>query len=287
MDWNPAPDRGMTAQMTAIGGRGTGRRLSLHGLRRVATRLRLSLSTGIRPTEPVALAFFALAGLSLFFVLLPGSDLAVSRFFYRPETGFYLAADPALKALRKSSTYVLATIVLVLLGLIVAGLRTRAPRWRRYGQRAVLLLAGLAIGPGLVVNTFLKSTWGRARPVQVDLFGGDAAFTPAWMISDGCARNCSFVSGEGSSAAWMVAAVFLISPPEWRRWTVPPALAYGAALSLNRVAFGGHFLSDTLLSWAIILLVLAILHRLTLADPVEARRARRARRGRPAAVPVA
>ena len=71
-----------------------------------------------------------------------------------------------------------------------------------------------------------------------------------------------------------------MTPPEWRRWTVPGALAYGMALSINRIAFGGHFLSDTVLSAAITILVLAVLHRLTLTCPDKSRRARRALRGK-------
>jgi len=253
---------------------------SLHGIRREATRIRLSLAAGLRLDEPVALAFVVLVLLSGYFVLLPGVDLAVTRLFYSPVAGFVLADNVVLKALRESSTYALMMIVLGLLGEVALGLRARTGRFRHYSRRALVLLAGLAIGPGLVVNGLLKSVWGRSRPIQTDLFGGDAPFTPAWTISDGCAHNCSFVSGEASSAAWMVAAIWLMTPPEWRRWTVPAAVTYGVALSVNRMAFGGHYLSDTLLSWAITGLVLAILHRLTLACPVEARRLRRAQRNR-------
>lgn len=254
--------------------------ISLHGIRRETARIRLSLAAGLKLDEPVALLSVVLVALSVYFVVLPGVDLAVSELFYSPTAGFALSDNIVLKALRKSSTYALMMIVLGLLGEVALGLRSRVGRFRHYSRRAVVLLAGLAIGPGLIVNGLLKSMWGRPRPIQTDLFGGDAAFTPAWTISDGCAHNCSFVSGEASSAAWMVAAIWIMTPPEWRRWTVPAALTYGIALSVNRIAFGGHYLSDTLLSWAITGLVLAVLHRLTLICPVEARRARRAQRDR-------
>lgn len=272
------------AHITADGTRRRSRpRFSLHGLRREAARVRLSLAAGVRIQEPVAIAGIALLALSAYFVLLPGVDLAVARLFYSQDAGFFLADNVVLQAFRKSSTYALMMIVLGLLGEVALGLRGQVGRFRHYSRRAVVLLAGLAIGPGLIVNGLLKSMWGRPRPIQTDLFGGDATFTPAWTISDGCAHNCSFVSGEASSAAWMVAAVWVMTPPEWRRWTVPTVLIYCVALSANRMAFGGHYLSDTLLSWAITGLVLAVLHRLTLACPVEARRARREQRNRPGA----
>ena len=124
----------------------------------------------------------------------------------------------------------------------------------------MFLLSSLVIGPGLLVNTLFKDNWGRARPKQVDLFGGEASYTPVWQISDNCERNCSFVSGEASSAIWLTTLVFLAP----RSWRVPLAIGIGGlavALSLNRVAFGGHFLSDTMLSWLLTLTVLFAVYR--------------------------
>ena len=90
-------------------------------------------------------------------------------------------------------------------------------------------------------------------------------------MSDACRSNCSFVSGEASSAAWMVAAVIVLTPVRWRPWAAPTALIYAFALSMNRLAFGGHFLSDILLSWALMGLVLAGLYRAVVTVPVLAR----------------
>jgi lipid A 4'-phosphatase len=39
------------------------------------------------------------------------------------------------------------------------------------------------------------------------------------------------------------------------------------ALSLNRIAFGGHFLSDVLIAWGLVALLLAILYRVILVSP--------------------
>ena len=250
---------------------------TVHGLRRSATRVRLSLAAGLRLREPLVVALIATLVLSAYFVALPGVDLAISALFHS-EAGFTLADDPALRVLRKSSSWVMGLMLLGLVATIVGGLvrNPRNPGGRV--RRAVVLIAGLALGSGLIVNGLLKSLWGRARPIQIETFGGEADFTRAWQVADQCLSNCSFVSGEGSSAAWMVAAVALMSPAEWRRWTLPAAIAYGAALSMNRIAFGGHFLSDILLSWALTGLVLAALHRLALSCPRAARQSRRARR---------
>lgn len=265
--------------VTAIGGQGRrARRLfNIHALRRGWTRVRLSLAMGLRLREPVAVALIATFVLSAYFVTLPGVDVAISALFHS-EAGFALSSDPALKALRKSSSWVMGLILLGLIATIAGGLIRNPRRLSIPARRAVVLIAGLAIASGFLVNGILKSMWGRARPIQTETFGGDADFTRAWQVSDNCLSNCSFVSGEGSSAAWMVAAVVLMVPAPWRRWALPVAVAYGGALSINRIAFGGHFLSDILLSWALTGLVIAALHRLALACPRAARQTRRARR---------
>ena len=130
----------------------------------------------------------------------------------------------------------------------------------------LFLLTSLALGPGLLVNAILKDNWGRARPRHVDIFGGDAPYTSVWQIADNCQRNCSFTSGEASSATWLFALVFL-APKTWR---LPMAVSIGGlalALSLNRVAFGGHFLSDTMLSWLLTIGVVVLVHRLMYLRP--------------------
>jgi len=257
--------------------RGSRRPAHLRGLRRAATRVRLSLAAGLRLDEPLSLALAATIALSVYFVLLPGVDMAVSSLFFSAE-GFALSQDPLLRALRKSSSWVLGLMLVGLIGAMVTGLWRGHGRLRGSARRAAVLLAGLVLGSGLLVNGLFKSLWGRARPIQIEAFGGEADYTAAWRISDNCLDNCSFVSGEASSAAWMVAVIVLMVPAAHRRWALPLVIVYAVALSLNRLAFGGHFLSDILLSWAMTGLVLAVLYRLTLACPRAARRMRRARR---------
>ncbi|WP_292160679.1 phosphatase PAP2 family protein [Brevundimonas sp.] len=252
------------------------------GLRRELHRLRLSWVAGVGTASPVAAALVATAILSAYFILLPGVDLAVSQVFFDAERGFVAASDPALKALRKSSTWVMG---LVLLGLILIAVRGGWTR-RREARKALFLISGLALASGLVVNGLFKAGWGRARPIQIEAFGGEAEFTRAWAITDQCASNCSFVSGEASSAAWIVAAAAVMTPQPWRRILIPAAFVYAAALSFNRLLFGGHFLSDILLSWAITALVLCLLHRLMLHRPMATRRARRRRRARQGPAPA-
>jgi membrane-associated PAP2 superfamily phosphatase len=252
------------------------------GLRRAFLKIRLSLAAGVDGASPIAAAAAVTAVLSAYFVLLPGVDLAMSALFHDPALGFVATMDPLLIALRKSSTWVMG---LMLLGLVVVAIRGW---WTggREARKALFLISGLALASGLVVNGLFKSLWGRARPIQIEAFGGEAQFTSAWTMTDQCASNCSFVSGEASSAAWIAAVAVLMTPQAWRPVLIPAAFAYAAALSFNRLLFGGHFLSDIVLSWAITALVLCLLHRLMLHCPVAARRARRRRRVRSGPMPA-
>lgn len=253
-----------------------------HGVRRALQKLQLSMAAGIDHASPVSVALAATVILSAYFVLLPGVDLAVSGLFYDPAFGFAASADPVLKALRKSSSWVMG---LTLLGLIALAVRGWWTGWRE-ARKALFLITGLALASGVVVNGVFKSMWGRARPIQVEAFGGEAEFSGAWRMTDQCLSNCSFVSGEASSAAWLAAVAIVMTPKAWRATVIPLAFAYAAALSINRILFGGHFLSDVVLSWAITGLVLCLLHRVMLHCPVAARRARRRRRVRPHVTPV-
>jgi len=66
---------------------------------------------------------------------------------------------------------------------------------------------------------------------------------------------------EAASGFWMVAPA-LLAPPPWRAPAVAGALVFGAATSVLRMAFGGHFLSDVLVGGLISLLVIFVARRL-------------------------
>ena len=240
---------------------------------RAASRLTLLASTLPRLRDPIMVCLAATLGLSLLFWAVPALDLASSDLFYRSESGFALSQDPLLKAFRKSADLILMVLVAGLLGRLVWLVARRGLDAFVRARRSFFLIAALIIGPGLVVNGLFKSWWGRPRPVQVDIFGGEAPYQPVWRITDWCQSNCSFVSGEASSAAWMVAALVLI-PAALRPLLAPPVVLYAVLLSLNRLAFGGHFLSDILLSWTISGLVFAVLYRLMVSAPGVAQRDR-------------
>lgn len=214
-------------------------------MRRRARCESLRLAAGARdlsrPCAATVALLVATLAASILFAAVPEIDLSVSAAFHAPGDGFPAASNAVLRGLRRSSTWVMGG---VLLSVLIASFGPAA--WSsNWGQgrrrRALCLLAAFALGPGLLVNGLLKGAWGRARPVNIEAFGGDAPFSAAWAFSEGCFSNCSFTSGEAASAAWTAMAAMVLMPRDWRPTLGMAIVAYALVLSFNRIAFGGIF----------------------------------------------
>lgn len=190
----------------------------------------------------------------------PDLDLAVTRLFYLPGQGFPASSIGFLRDLRGLGMAVFTWTM------IAAGVALLSPfladggRFLMPPRAGLFLLSVGALGPGVLVNLIFKEHWGRARPISVIEFGGSRTFSAPWVIADGCTSNCSFVSGEGSSSIFMVALALLV-PAGWKRPVLAAALAFAAVMSLNRIAFGGHFLSDVMIAWCLTITVILCVHR--------------------------
>jgi membrane-associated PAP2 superfamily phosphatase len=197
------------------------------------------------------------------FAAFPGIDLAVSAAFADGTAGFPLAgrAPSTLNAIVKTLGESLLAVLIIwwLLGVATGHLRDDSlTAWGIVPLTAIL-------ASGWIVNLVLKANVGRARPAEIAQFGGDAIFTPAWQVTDQCARNCAFTSGEVSLAASLaIPAVVLLWPRLHRPWArigaIAAALAYVGGVSLLRIGLGRHFLSDAVFSILITVAVLLVLY---------------------------
>lgn len=193
-------------------------------------------------------------GTALLFAVFPGLDLWVSGLFFDRQTGHFPTETwPALQILREVIWNAFHLVALVPLLFGIQALYTKAPLHipgRFWGYCITLVL----LGPVVIVNLILKSHWGRARPAEVEAFGGSAVFTPPLQWARECANNCSFVSGEASAA--VVCAMLLglmlwnVVPAKRRLGLVVLLVAFVLVASGLRVIKGRHFLSDVL--WAAI-----------------------------------
>ncbi len=221
------------------------------------------------PADPFRLSALLIASIIAtfaVFALWPGLDLAVSGFFYRPGAGFPASGVALVEYLRLAFWRLSITLALVsAVFLLLATATGRAPL-NVPGRVWGFILAVYTLATGLVVNSLLKAHWGRARPAQVTEFGGTARFTPPHQITQECASNCSFVSGEMSGAvAFGVGLLAILTaldwrlPPKWQRRGRIIALAIPLVTGLQRIASGRHFLSDVLLSALVTLLIAVVL----------------------------
>lgn len=206
------------------------------------------------------LLYASFVGFGLLFLLAPELDLWASGLFWRAGEGFFLhaALDPIHKAVPAFST----VIVLGLLGGLALASLVSASWALRKGLIYLLLVA--LVGPGLLVNSLFKDNWGRARPVQVENFGGDKAFSPAWVPSGQCRANCAFACGDSSVGFFLLAPAFILA--RQRRAWLAAGFAAGGLLGLMRLAQGGHFLSDVIFSFYIVYFAAWLIHRLMYND---------------------
>jgi lipid A 4'-phosphatase len=200
------------------------------------------------------------------FLGFPQIDLAAAALFYRPERGFVLLAYPGWQDFKDVVNEVPKAIVVACVLFLVLSHLLR--RWQplRYGALFTALL--LALGSGAAVNA-VKDLWGRARPIQIQQFGGTQQFTPALVPAHQCERNCAFTSGHAAIGFALMAPAFF--DRRRRRAWFAAGIAAGALLGLMRMAQGGHFLSDVVFSgWIMFGVALAIdraLRRLRYGQP--------------------
>ena len=215
--------------------------------------------------EPLLWVLVYTIAVSALFIAFPAIDLKVAALFHR-DGGFPALNVPALVTLRRLGDQLVILVMVVLLASVLAKLVWPLRPLGIRPRTGAFLVASLVIGPGLVVNALFKNHSGRPRPIQIDPFGGDWSFVPAWNFDGACITNCSFISGEASTAIWLL-ALALLAPRPLRLVLALPIAAIGIALSVNRMAFGGHFLSDVMISWGITLLIILILKRVLVDGP--------------------
>lgn len=211
--------------------------------------------------DPVPVRWFLLVAAlaAIVFTAFPEVDLWAASLFWRPEAGFWTGDSLYAQFWYVGITRFRNLVVIpASVGLLILwAVRRRLP----FGipPRAFLLVLGtLAIGSGLVVNEALKNHWDRARPRDVEPFGGEAEFTPALVPAEECEDNCSFVSGH---ASFVFVGYALALLARRRRAAIAAVTVLGALAGLGRMMQGGHFLSDIVFAGIVLFGVAWTLHR--------------------------
>lgn len=205
-----------------------------------------------------AIAFFA-----MLFLNFPEIDLWFSGLFF--DNGFGYRGNKIFGFIRY--VFIDGLTILALLSIIML-IRSASIGKRRAISINVwgFMVTTFLVGPLLMANGLFKAHWGRARPANVDFFGGDLQFTPPLLIAQQCEDNCSFVSGEGSAIATFIIVFAVVFWPNlrgiWRQFTLYAVLPLSLFAISLRIITGRHFLSDTIFAALFCGLVAWALYRL-------------------------
>lgn len=224
-------------------------------------------SPNIVSTGASGWAFLAclIASLTTLVVLrqLPQVDVAISELFFSfqpcklvadagaansTRCGYFpISFIEPVKWVREFGNYLPRLLGVALIGWSIYLVAHKEKSFKRDGELVGIALFSLLLGPLLIVNVWLKSFTGRARPFQTTDFGGDKPFSLPGDYVHNCASNCSFSSGEAAGAFWILVAILFV-PKQWRYWVGSGLLVYAAVISGLRVAFGRHYFSDVVMS---------------------------------------
>ena len=196
----------------------------------------------------------------LVFLFFPSLDIYLSNLFFF-ENQFISEKYTMIKVFRTYLKNIMIFIpVLSLIILFINFTNKRQNVRKLINQRTKFALIGLVVGPilgcGIIANMYFKDTWGRARPVHIEEFGGGKIFTPAFLKSDQCEKNCSWISGETSAAFSLIVGSILLKKPIFFFSNV----FLGFFVFFCRLSMGGHFFSDNVFAM-IFMIYLALLYR--------------------------
>ena len=188
----------------------------------------------------------ALVGLTLPF-WMTDLDVSTSNRFYTPGAGWAHGGEFPWSQLFHYG--VIPAWVLSVSALVVFVASFGAARWRRHRRAAIFLVLVMIVGPGLVVNNVFKQHWGRPRPRDLVVFGGDRDYVKPWVKSPHENGN-AFPSGHAATGFYLLVPYFLLRrrSKAWAMCFVALGVGYGTMIGVARMAQGAHFLSDILWS---------------------------------------
>ncbi|WP_459556283.1 phosphatase PAP2 family protein [Lacunimicrobium album] len=175
-------------------------------------------------------------------------DLYVSSLFYSPDTNSWRCCDQQpFSFIDHASVWLTTTVAICCVTFYFVTSIVQSNSWQ---NRASLIMTLVVLtGPVLLINGVMKPTFSRARPREVQEFGGNMVHTPAWHLSSSPYRNSSFPSGHSSVGFYLIAPAFLIQRNRVRFLAfILLGISFGGIVGFSRIAQGGHFLSDVVCS---------------------------------------
>ncbi len=187
--------------------------------------------------------------LALLAPFTPTLDFYCADLFYSPESGFYNNTFFAC-LFQYGEIFGLATGGLAS-GVFVISICYR--KWAKWRRGALAMVLTLVIGAGLVTNWGFKEYWGRPRPKQVVEFGGKHEYRPFWNPDFHTRHDPqrSFPSGHVAMGFYFLSMVLVgkrYKSSLLKNTGLFLVVFLGGGLMIARIAQGGHFFSDVIVS---------------------------------------
>lgn len=192
------------------------------------------------------------------FYFYPHLDIVVSSYFYDEMSGEFAFRDSFASQFIYKMTKILAFLVFFVSGgcyfydifirhLPFLKFFDPIRRFIKLDKAQALFVFSVILAiPFLGLHFILKPLWGRARPYQLEEFGGDLQFSNIFELSPSLELN-SFPSGHSSMAFSMLAICYIV-PLIYRKLVLCVVSIWAIAGAFNRVVMGGHYLSDIIAS---------------------------------------
>jgi len=186
-------------------------------------------------------------------VLFSQIDIAVSSLFYSKESGFFFRDNSILLGFKYTAFNGGRLLAVLFLFAAIISLFIKKEVFGFSSKKWFFLLCCLVVGPALMANVVFKEHWGRARPRDTTLFGGEYKFSPATYITNQCDHNCSFVSGDASFGFFLTSFAYVVGRRRKKLvfWT---GLGIGSLFAFARILLGAHFVSDIIFAFVLIML---------------------------------
>jgi membrane-associated PAP2 superfamily phosphatase len=130
---------------------------------------------------------------------------------------------------------------------------------RRFRKEALFLFLLVLLGPGLFVNGIFKAHYGRPRPNQCEVFGGEKAYQPVleYIRHETGQRFRSFPCGHASIGFAVMGPYFFLRYRSRRkaRQFMLLGIFLGIWAGLSRMVEGRHFASDVFWAGAMVYFV--------------------------------
>ena len=207
------------------------------------------------------LIFICFIGLSFFLAAFPFFDVLFSNLFYSGNNQFVVQHYPVhsiyfYEFIIREMMLPIIIIFLLFFPIIIKISEKTKNKFIEFNFKTkdILYIWTSAIFVTIVVESVFKGFWGRARPVDTTLFGGEKDFS-AWInYSAECATNCSFVSGD-ASVGFFISCLYYITKKNTYLYL---SIVFGLIIGLTRIGAGAHFLSDISMSFVLVNLILFI-----------------------------